>query len=59
MNKQKHSVLEEYHDVFCLEDGERGETDILSMRIDTREEDVFPLPGIDDLLDQLRNFFLL
>ena len=29
------SLLEEYHDMFSLEDGERGETDIVELRIDT------------------------
>ena len=29
------SVLEDYHDVFSLEEGERGETDWVEMKIDT------------------------
>ncbi|MCG8624501.1 MAG: hypothetical protein MJE68_21220 [Proteobacteria bacterium] len=29
------SLLEEYHDVFALEDGERGETDLVKLRIET------------------------
>ena len=29
------SLLEEYNDVFCLEEGERGETDLVEMHIDT------------------------
>ena len=30
-------LLEEYHDVFSLEDGERGETDLVQFHIDTGE----------------------
>ena len=33
--RQLLSLLEEYHDVFSLEDGERGETDWVEMNIDT------------------------
>ena len=29
------SLLEEYHDVFSLEEGERGETDVVELHIDT------------------------
>jgi hypothetical protein len=29
------SLLEEYHNVFALEDGERGETDMVKLRIET------------------------
>ena len=29
------SLLEEYHDVFALEDGEREETDLVKFRIET------------------------
>ena len=29
------SLLEEYHDVFSLEEGERGETDLVQLHIDT------------------------
>ena len=32
-----HSLLCEYHNAFALEDGERGETDIVRMEIDTGE----------------------
>ena len=28
-------LLEEYHDVFSLEDSERGETDVIEVHIDT------------------------
>ena len=30
-------LLEEYHDVFCLEDGNRGETSVIEVHIDTGE----------------------
>ena len=30
-------LLEEYHDVFCLEAGERGETDLVELHIDARD----------------------
>eukprot|EP00731_Ephydatia_muelleri_P011030 Em0005g1616a len=58
------SVIGDYHDVFSLNEGERGETDLVEMDINTGEAtptrrrlpfapDKFPLPRIDDLLDQL------
>ena len=31
------SLLEDYHDVFCLDDDDRGETDLVELRIDTGE----------------------
>jgi hypothetical protein len=31
------SVVQEYHNVFCLEEGERGQTDLVSQQIDTGE----------------------
>ena len=30
-----YSAVEDFHDVFCLEDGERGETDLVTLNIDT------------------------
>lgn len=30
-----YSVVENHHEVFCLEVGERGETDLVSLNIDT------------------------
>ena len=52
------SLLEEYHDVFSLEDGERGETDVIKVHIDTgdappRAQPVRPFAVCQEVAKQL------